>query len=249
MDARHADLRAILRARAGEAAVCDDLQQVHLEALAGHVIVRGHLLGGLQRALGLAQLDIDSFRLGINAVHDGGQDLVFLLDEVVVDLAALGLADLLHDHLLGGLRSHAAEVVRRDLDLNDVVLLIAGLNPARILDGDFASLVDYPLHDGLARKQAHRAGHAVKLHAHIRVGGRHAVLLVEVILIGALERFLNRGEQHLLADALLLGQKRNRLNHFLIFILVHHLAHPLPRRTPPPHVPLHRQARRSGRPP
>ena len=163
-------------------------------------------------------------------MHDSGQDLVLLLNEVVVDLAALRLADLLHDHLLGGLRSHAAEVVRGDLDLHDVILFVAGLDLAGVLDGNLGGLVDHPLHDGLARIQSHGAGHAIELHAHVGVGGRDAVLLVEVVLICALERFLDGGEEHFLADVLFLGKKGYGLNHLFVFILVHHRNPLLPRR-------------------
>ena len=224
MDARYAHLRAVLCARARQTAIRDDLQHVNLEALARRVHVAGHLLARLEHALGLAQLDVDILRLGIDAVHNRGQNLVFLLDEVVVDLAALGLANLLHDDLLGRLRGDAAEVVRRDLDLDDVILLIAGLNRLRFLDGNLGRLVGGPALDRLAGVQANRAGLPVQLHAHVRVGRRHAVFLAEIIFISALQCLFNRRKEQLLADVFFLGQRRDGFDHLTILVFVHALT-------------------------
>ena len=43
---------------------------------------------------------------------------------LVEDIVALGLADPLEDHLLGGLRGDAAEVVGRDVALLDLVAVL-----------------------------------------------------------------------------------------------------------------------------
>ena len=220
MDTGHADLRAVLRARTRQTAIRDDFQHVDLEALARRIHIGRHLLARFEHAFGLAQLNVNVLRLRIDAVHDRGQDLVFLFDEIVVDLTALGLADLLHDDLLGRLRGDAAEVIRRDLDLDDIVLLITGLNRLRLLDGNLGRLVGGPALNRLSGVQANRAGLPIQLHAHVRVGRRHAVFLAEIIFISALQRLFNRGKEQLLADVFLFSQRGDRFDHVAVLVFI-----------------------------
>ena len=48
----------------------------------------------------------------LDALDGAGEQVVLALEEVVQDLLALGVADLLQDHLLGRLRADAAELDR-----------------------------------------------------------------------------------------------------------------------------------------
>ena len=238
MDAGYADLRTVLCARTSQTAVGNDLQHIDLETLARRIDVRRHLLSRLQNTFRLAQLNVDILRFRINAVDNRSQDFVFLLDEVIIDLASLGFTNLLHDHLLRSLCGDAAEVIRRHLDLDDIILLIARLNLLGILDGNLGSLIRHPAFDRLARKQAHSTRFAVQLHADVCIGRRHAVFLAEIILICALERLFDRRKKHFLADVLLFRQSGNRGDHvFLLRLLVlfRSAVHPtllLPRSAP-----------------
>ena len=68
----------------------------------------------------------------LDALDRAGEQVVLALEEVVQDLLALGVADLLQDHLLRGLRADAAELDRLERLLDDVAELAApGRAPAR----------------------------------------------------------------------------------------------------------------------
>ena len=78
------------------------------------------LLAARQQALdALAQLDERVARVGL--LDDAGDELADAVAVLLVHHLALGLADPLEDHLLGGLRGDAAEVVGRDVALLDLV--------------------------------------------------------------------------------------------------------------------------------
>ena len=72
-------------------------------------------------ALDAARLDDDVAAL--DALDRAGEQVVLALEEVVQDLLALGVADLLQDHLLRGLRADAAELDRLERLLDDVAQL------------------------------------------------------------------------------------------------------------------------------
>ena len=69
-------------------------------------------------------------------LDDAGDELADAVDVLVVHDVALGLADALQDHLLGGLRGDAAEVVRRHLVLLDLALV-----DAREIQADLLALL------------------------------------------------------------------------------------------------------------
>ena len=98
-----------------------DLGHVHAQALALVVALGRHLLGA--RHDGLGAIDLDDDRARLDALDDAVDDLALALGELVEDEPALGVAQLLHDHLLGGLRGDAAELGRRHV----LVDLVAGL--------------------------------------------------------------------------------------------------------------------------
>ena len=65
------------------------------------------LLVAADHALGAAEIDDDMAEL--DALDDAGDDLAGAVLEFLMLALALGIADLLEDHLLGGLRGDAAE--------------------------------------------------------------------------------------------------------------------------------------------
>ena len=116
-DARQDELRALRGAvdlhHVGAHAVAD-AQHLLLDQL----VARDH-------AFDAARLDDDVAAL--DALDRAGQEVVLALEEVVQDLLALGVADLLQDHLLRRLRADAAELDRLERLLDDVAQLELGV--------------------------------------------------------------------------------------------------------------------------
>ena len=98
-DARQDELRA------ARGAV--DLGDVGAHAVAHAQVFLGDQLVARQQRLDAARFDDQVAALG--ALHRAGHERFAALEEVVQDLLALGVADLLQDHLLGGLRADAPE--------------------------------------------------------------------------------------------------------------------------------------------
>ena len=190
------------------------LQHIDLDVVA----VVEHLAGDhvllLQHALGAAQLHIH--RLGFHPLDDGREDLAFLLDVLVVDLAALRLADALHNHLLGRLRGHPQEARGRHVHLGDVAHLVIGAQPVRILQANLAGGLLHLGHDELAGVDV--CDSRLPVHGHRQVGGHHFPL-GQVLFIRGLQRLLNGVEQQFLADALFLGQGFQCLDDFGLVVL------------------------------
>src|SRR5690606_5828983 len=103
-----------------------DLGDVHLDTGARLVGLARHLLAGHQHRLDAAQVDDDVAM--ILALHDAGDDVADAVGVLLIAEGALGLADALPHHLLGGLRGDAAEIPRRNLDLDHVVELVVGVD-------------------------------------------------------------------------------------------------------------------------
>ena len=100
--ARHDDLRALGRLA--------DLDDVRLQAAAVVVVLVLHLLGLRQQRLDLAE--VEERVAGVGLLDDAGDDVALAARVLLVLHLALGLADALEDHLLGGLRGDATEVGR-----------------------------------------------------------------------------------------------------------------------------------------
>ena len=203
MDAADAHLRAAGTHGGGAL----HLQHVHLDV----VVVMQHLAGNhvalLQNALGAAQIDVHA--LGLHALHDSGEHFAFLFDVLIVDLAALRLADALHDDLLGGLRRHAQESVGGHVHLGNVAHLIVAAQLACVLQTDLAALL---LHLGDDELAGIHMGHArLPVHHHRQIGGSH-LQLIQVLLISRLQRLLDGAEQQLLADVLFLCERLQGLD-------------------------------------
>ena len=87
-----------------------NLADDRLDARALLVALAVDLLRPGQQRLDLAEVDEDVPAVA-GLLDDAGHDLADAVDVLVVHHLALGLADPLQDHLLGGLRGDAAEVV------------------------------------------------------------------------------------------------------------------------------------------
>src|SRR3546814_7740056 len=72
----------------------------------------------------------------LHPLHHAGDDLVHAVLELFILPLALGIADLLEDHLLGGLGSNAAELDRRQRIDDEVADRGVGLLLLRVLEAD-----------------------------------------------------------------------------------------------------------------
>ncbi len=100
---REEDLRA--------ASFAADRQDQRADAVADADHLARDLLVAADDALGAAEVDDDMAEL--DALDDAGDDLAGAVLEFLELALALGVADLLEDHLLGGLGGDAAELDRR----------------------------------------------------------------------------------------------------------------------------------------
>src|SRR6185295_5691449 len=91
-----------------------DLGDVGLEPLAVAVGLRGHLLRLGQQRFDLAEIEQGVATLGL--LHDAGHDVALAAGELFIGHLTLRIAELLEDHLLGGLRADPAAEVLGDLD-------------------------------------------------------------------------------------------------------------------------------------
>ena len=100
-----------------------------LDAVALRVALGARLLAARDDPLGLA-VEVDDHVAALEALDVAVFELAELVDEFVVDLLALGLADLLIEDLLGRLRGDAAEVFGgfRQRDVHFVALLDLGVD-------------------------------------------------------------------------------------------------------------------------
>ncbi len=188
--------------------------------LAAHVVDVGPHPVALMEGLARQQLVAAQKRLG-PAEIDHHVAVLHPLDETVHDLAcavlvllvlalALGLAHLLHDHLLGGLGGDAPELDRRQG--LDQLVADRGVGLARpgVFDRDLGrrifDLVDHVDH----AHQAHRAGLAVDL-------GPDVVFLAVLALAGVLNRLLHSVEHRVALDPFL---ARDRVGHLQQFLAV-----------------------------
>ena len=136
---------------------------VDAEHLARHLLLAQH------DGLGAAQVD-DQIAL-LDATHDAVDDLALPVLVLVVDHLALGAADLLDDHLLGGLRRDAPELGGVELQTDLVVDLGLGI----VLAGVFETLISasslrVAIDHGLELEQLDLAGADVELGLDLALG-------------------------------------------------------------------------------
>ena len=148
MGARQEDLRAALLA-------------AHVVDIGAHavaileVLARDQLVAADDR---LATAEVDDHIAVFDALDGAVDDLADAV-LVFVELAvALGLAHLLHDHLLGRLRGDAAELHRRQQFGDEVAGLRVGIALARVLDRDLLGEILDGVDDFHQPLQLHLAG-------------------------------------------------------------------------------------------
>ncbi len=109
----------------GTLALAAHLEDVGLDPVAALEALVGDALRGRHDRLGIAEIE---HRIAmIAALHDAGDEVALPAFVQVVDLLALGIAQTLHDDLLGGRRGDATEVVRGVLPLVDDVAVLVEL--------------------------------------------------------------------------------------------------------------------------
>ena len=91
------------------------------------VALVGDLLGLRQQGLDLAE--VEQGVAVVRLLHNAGDDVTLTPGVLLVLHVPLDLADALEDHLLGGLRGNAPEVVRRVVPLVDDLALLVELRP------------------------------------------------------------------------------------------------------------------------
>src|SRR5690606_6728221 len=145
----------------------------------------------------------------VHALDRSRQDRFAAREEVVDDLLALGVADLLQDDLLGSLRADASHVDRLELFLDEVadldvrdLLLGLGQDDLDVVVLEFAVGHDLP-----AAERLGLAAHAVDRHADVDV-------LLEALLRGGRQRALERAEHDLARDVLLARQRVDQQQNF-----------------------------------
>ena len=93
-------------------------QQVGTHTVAdAQVLLGDHLVA---RQHGFESARLDDGVAAFHALDDAGDEVLLALEEIVEDLLALGVADLLEDDLLRGLRADAAEFLRLERFLDEV---------------------------------------------------------------------------------------------------------------------------------
>ncbi len=196
----------------GPLACARDVGDDRLDALAVVVALVVDLLGlGQQRLDALAQLH--ERVAGVGLLDDAGDQLADAVLVLLEHHVALGLADPLEDHLLGGLRGDAAEVLGRHVALVDLIAVLGEQLGVELGLGGLAHLPRLGVDRGLLllhlgeQPLLELGGDdqleddevaAVAVHVHARVLGGAGGLLV-----GGEQGVLERRHQALGGDALL----------------------------------------------
>jgi len=184
-----------------------DLRDVRADAVAHAEVFLGNQLVPREQRFHATGFDDEVAALG--ALHRARHERFAPLEEVVQDLLALGVADLLQDHLLGGLGADAAEGFGLERLLDHVAEGGVGVLGHGIGDRDLVRrlLVLLVGHDGPAAEGRIVAGLAVDLHADID-------LVLEALLGRRGERHLQRQEHRVLGDVLLARQRIDQQQDF-----------------------------------
>ena len=150
--------------------------------------------------------DLDDQVAVLEALHravDHFADAIVVLGE---DVLALGLAHLLEDHLLGGLRRDPAEHVGalRELDLH-VDFGFFAVELLRFLQRDLGRVVGHVGHDVLDGEQIDLAGFLIEPRLQV---------LVRLVVLARRRQdgVLDRGDDRVGLDAFFLGERLDRLH-------------------------------------
>ena len=145
-----------------------DFDDIALDALADAVRFRRDLFRCRQDGFGLAQVDVDVAVL--DALDDTGDDVVRAVREFIIDDVAFRFAQALNHDLFGSLGGDAAEIVRRDIDVDDIADFVIDINEAGLIERDFRMRVFDFIDDGLGSLDGIVTGRAVQFDFGCRVG-------------------------------------------------------------------------------
>ena len=186
--------------------------QVRLDAVLRLGLLARNHVGARHEAFRVAaEVDVDAVAVdALDHAADQGADAV----AVGIDhLRALGLAHLLHDHLLGLLRGDAAEGHRLHRLLDVAADFRLRIDLERILEPQLA-LGDLELLGVVGEHLPAAEGLVV---AALAIDGDARIPLLAVLLAGGgRERSLERLEDHFLVDALLVGDGIDHHQNFLV---------------------------------
>ena len=186
-----------------------DLRHVRPHAVAhAQVLLRNQLIA---RDHAFDAPRLDDHAAALDALDRAGEQVVLAFEKVVQDLLTLGIADLLQDHLLRGLRADAAEFHRLEWLLDDVSELqrriaLRGVGNRDLMRG---LLVLFVGHDGPAPERLVVAGLAIDRDTRVDIVG--------ILLLGRRrERGLERLEYDLLGHVLLARQRVDEEQQFAV---------------------------------
>ena len=167
-------------------------------------LARQHFVAAHDR---LAAAEIDDDVAVFDALDDAVDDVADAVLVFLVLAVALGLAHLLHDHLLGRLRGDAAVFERRQRVGDGVADLRGRIALARVLEADLVRRVlDRLDHQHVAR-EPQLAGLRVDLGVHVGLGA-----VARARRLG--DRVLHRGDDDAAVDRLLAGDRVGDLQQF-----------------------------------
>ena len=152
------------------------------------------LLVAADDSLGASEVDDDVAEL--DALDDSGDDLSDAVLELFMLALALGVADLLEDHLLGGLRGDPAEFDRGQRVDDEVAHLSVLLELLSALQVDLLEMILGLFDDFEHAPQAEVAGLGIELGADVVLGAVAGAS-------GALDRVFHRFNDDALVDQLL----------------------------------------------
>jgi hypothetical protein len=168
--------------------------------LRAHRLARDHLVAR-DEAFGIAA-EVDEDAVAVDALDDARDELTDARLVLVDDLRTLGLAHLLHDHLLRGLRGDAAERHRLERTLDETARLRIRRHVEPVLE---PQLLFRELELGRIVREHLPAAERVVV-AGLAVDRDADVVVLAVFLARSRsERCLERFEDDLLVDALLVG--------------------------------------------
>ena len=145
-----------------------DFDDIAFDALADAVRFRRDLFRCRQDGFGLAQVDVDVAVL--DALDDTGDDVVRSVRKFIIDDVPFGFAQALDHDLFGSLGGDAAEIVRHDIDVDDVADFIIDINEAGLIEGDFRMGIFDFIDDGLGSLDGIVARRTVQFDFSRRVG-------------------------------------------------------------------------------
>ncbi len=126
---------------------------VALQPHPGLIPFGGDLLLLRQGRFSLAQ--IQHYISGLDTAYGACDDIAFAVRELLIEDAALGLADALHHYLLGSLRRYSSELLGGDLVFDHIARVVARVDRPGIVQQYLTFGIVQLLHNGFAGKHQH----------------------------------------------------------------------------------------------